>query len=122
MDIRGWVLAGLKPALPKGWRLIPYGTDPGAIDRVTVLVWVESINREVNAPNTHRRVAYTLTVIEPKTEPGASDDALDNDLFDLLDALDESPNLTWSNGQRITWADSYPAYSITLEALIKKEI
>lgn len=120
-DIRKWVLDSIKPTLPNRFKLVPYVNDAEQISTPTCFLVVDEITRTPEAPKVGRDVDYILYLVEPKTEPGRADDAIDNELFTLLDALDDTKSVYWTKATRATWAESNPAYQITLRALIQKD-
>ena len=121
MLIRKAVIDSIRPLLPKGWRLYDHNRSLDDITAPVVMLHIEAITRTPQAPQGHRTVTYLLTVIEPLYEPGRADDALDEKLIELVDALDTVPKLRWMDAKRVTFQDTRPAYDITLEVLTVKE-
>lgn len=68
-----------------------------------------------------RTYALRLVLVEPSTDPGDADDAIDSRLTVLLDVLDEVPLLAWTNAERATFADTWPAYEVTATVTATKE-
>jgi len=122
--VRKTLIDALKPLLPSDWRLIPYATNLDTISRPVVMLRLKTIEKLAQAPLSHRTATFTLTVIEPRTEPGPADDALDDKLIDLLAAIDDfGAGLTWSTATSVVWGDpaSNPAYDIELQLPYAKE-
>lgn len=78
----------------------------------TVLVGVERVTQGT-VPYSTRTPNLELIVTVPTVDPDAQDDALDDFLDDVLDALAAVGDLTWSNADRATYLDAFPAYRIT---------
>ena len=113
-NLRTGVTDALKPLLPEAWQIIPFSKNLDTITRPVVMLQLEEVQRHKDAPNGARLVTYTLTVIEPKTDPGPADDSLEANLIDLLNAIDKSPGLAWSGAKRVVAHESNPAFDITL--------
>lgn len=122
-DLREFVLDAIRPLLPKHWKLL----STGAVDtptQPTVELTLTTIERGAQAPQSHRLVSYDLTVIEPNTTPKAGEQAIDNDISILLNALDDVPTFAWTRAQRGNWPANDPIYNafvITLQILVQKE-
>ena len=109
MNIRDWVIDQVKPLLPRGWRLIPYSTNLDVLSTPVVMLKLQSIARTPEAPNASRTAEFVLTIIEPKTDPQAREDALDDNLLALIYAIDKLPSLKWTKATRALFADNYLA-------------
>jgi len=112
-NVRTAVTDALTPLLPKTWKLVPHTTNFGVISQPVVVLKLEEVKRHPDAPNGARLISYTLTIIEPKTEPGPADDALDTKLLLLLAAIDKAPGIAWSTAKRVV-TDTNPAFDVTL--------
>ena len=117
MSVRAQLANDIKPHLPKKWKVVPYQTNLDTVDVVTVMLKLSTVERTPAAPLASHTVTFTMTVIEPVTTPGDADDAVDDDLDDLLFALDATENLIWSTATRVTYNDRNPAYDIDLEVV-----
>jgi hypothetical protein len=120
---RGWVTDQLKPLLPRGWDLIPYTRVVDAITVPTVMVKLQTITRLPEAPMSSHITAYTVTIVNPAADPGEADASLDDDISELLHALDEIrneaglPTLRWTRAERVAFSDTYLAFDITVEVI-----
>ncbi|TDW50995.1 hypothetical protein EDF52_10283 [Curtobacterium sp. PhB42] len=120
---RGWVIENLKPLLPRTWDLSPYSRLPDAVDKTTVVVWLQNITRLPEAPLASHVTEYTVTIVSPRTSPTEADADLDDDIADLLHALDNvrneqgSPNLRWTRAERAVYAESFLAFDITVSVI-----
>lgn len=118
----------LDGAMPDTVDVIGYarGIDPPSSQ--TVMVRVDRVTPAADVSGAVWKVEASLVLIEPGTTPGASDDALDGLLQDVLYALDTqdvSRHLTWTEAKRATYAPvdtpTNPAYEVAVTAYIQKE-
>jgi hypothetical protein len=122
-NVRTAVIDMLKPLLPKTWKLVPFETNLDELSPKTpvVVLKLQSIERHPSAPQGVRLVTYVLTIVEPKIEPGPADDALDDDLIRLLQAIDLLPGIQAGKATRVVSGD-HPAYDIDLTFSTLKEM
>jgi len=113
-NVRTAVIAALTPLLPADWKLVAYGANLDTLSSPVVRLQIKTIERHPAAPNGARLVTYTLTIIEPKTAPGAADDALDTNLLKLIEAIDATDGLGWSSAERVAAETGNPAFDISL--------
>lgn len=120
---RGWVLENLKPLLPRTWTLVPYTRVPDAITRTTVLVALQTIEHLQEAPMASHVTEYVVTIASPVVDPAQADEDLDDDIADLLHALDmlrdenNRPILRWTRAERKVLSDQYLAFDVTLSVI-----
>lgn len=120
---RGWVIDNLKPLLPRAWSLVPYTRVPDAINRTTVIVGLRSIERLPEAPMASHVTEYVVTIASPAADPAQADEDLDDDIADLLHALDMlrddsgRPILRWTRAERAVLSDTYLAFDITVNVI-----
>jgi len=125
VNLREFVTDKLQPLLPPSWRLIPFTRKLDVIVQPVVMLNLQTVTRLQSAPQSHRLVSYTLTIIEPKADPKLSADSLDDELIDLLNAIDELENFSWKTATRVVFGEApepvLQAYDIALEVPIQKE-
>lgn len=116
-NLRADVTAQIKALAPKRWVFIPYQKAVEPIKVPTVMLSLQNYKRHPQAgfnPNM-RQVTYELLLMEPTQDPGKSDDALDDELIDLLAAIDQIEGIDWDTAQRgLDPSAQYPAYIITI--------
>ena len=62
-----------------------------------------------------RSTGLALIVLAAKPDPpGPADDELDALLEDVLHAVEQAPGLTWTEAKRAVYADSIPAYEVSV--------
>ena len=121
---RRWVTDSLKPLLPRRWTLAPYTRKPDDLDGVTVIVTLQTIKRLPEAPLGKQIATYLVTIVDPAQDYSQADAALDDEIVDLISALDTVrgptglPILRWTSADRNTWNDTYLAFDITVDAII----
>jgi len=120
---RGWVMQSLKPLLPRGWDLIPYSRTPESIEKTTVLVGLQNITRLPEAPMSSHVTEYVVTVVSPASDLAQADADLDDDIADLLHAIDNArddkgfPVLAWTRAERRVYGDFNLAFDITVSVI-----
>lgn len=102
--------------LPNAWRVIPFDSTP-TINAPTVVLYRDTV--QPGSTFDLLRNTLTLWVLSPK-QIGAADD-LDGLLDTVLAVLDQAAGLTWSLAEFMVYADTYPAFKITLEMTTNKE-
>lgn len=118
-NLRQLVIDELKALLPKSWAL----SDTALIDepqKTSVEVILQSIERFPPAPQNTRLITYTVNVITPTP----TDDAVDNALLTLMDAIDQSPTLNAPRAERAVWTSgqvNLPCYTITVQLAHEKD-
>lgn len=121
---RRWVTDSLKPLLPRRWTLAPYTRKPDDLDGVTVIVTLQKIERLPAAPLGSQVATYLITIVDPSQDWSQADANLDDEIVDLISALDMVRNddglpvLRWTSADRNTWNDAYLAFDISVEVII----
>jgi len=116
VNVRKYVIDTLRPLLPKKWLVKAFNALPDEITTTTVVLALQSYARNPSAPRGPRLATFVLTILTPKTIPGDADDALDDDLIDLANALDRvagKTGLTWTTATRGV-ASGRPGFDIAL--------
>lgn len=115
---RGWVMENLKPLLPRGWVLSPYARIPDSVEKTTVIVWLQNITRLPEAPQSSHVTEYLVTVVSPAADPSQADEDLDDNIADLLHAIDQTPNtITWERAERASYNGTSLAFDITVRVI-----
>lgn len=122
MSVRSELAAALKPLLPTTIKIIdvPRSIDGMEAKRPVVLLFRESRAKAPNAMGDYFDT-FALYVIAPGVDTRRSEDALDNALDQVIDALDQIQWLNWSIAERSIFGDNQaPAYKITLTIAYNK--
>lgn len=120
MSARSEVADFLTGHLPEAWRVYPYGRDLDGIGRNPV-VMVEQKTVSPGAAWGLWAIALEVSVIVGGDDPATVEDALEDALAQLLEALGDLPALSMSAATRGVVQESFAAYSVTVEFQNPKE-
>jgi hypothetical protein len=122
MSVRSELAAALKPLLPSTVKIIdvPRSLDGLEAKRPVVMLYRESRAKAPNALGDYLDT-FSLYVVTPGVDVTRAEDALDNTLDQVIDALDQVKWLNWSTAERSLFGDAQaPAYKITLTIAYNK--
>lgn len=111
----------LRAGLPAAWQVDDHVHDVEGMHPDTPLVMVGTSSLAPHEVLGLRTYTLRVVLVEPSTDPGDADDALDSRLDVLLDVLDKLPLLAWSSAERATFTDTWPAYEVALSVTATKE-
>lgn len=109
MSVRQGVTNGLAAQLP-GYKVLPYARALDGVESVVVMVQVQSYTRVASRWD----CATSVYVIVGVEDPERAEDALDDALEAVLNALSLNNNVSELSANRIVWADKYHAYEINI--------
>jgi hypothetical protein len=119
--VRESLRAMLAPLVPTTWTIVPYTVKTiGKLDRPTLYIEHVSIDPLAEAPLGDVRATARVTLVSHLTDYVQAEDALDDDVFDLIIALDSHDRLAWTGAEKLKVAD-YLGWQITLTHLATKE-
>lgn len=113
MNAREYVAAVLAPL---EWRTVAVPADLDAVTGPTLVVFREKVEPSTAALGV-RLSTLAVWVLDPRQDPRAGEDLLDASLDAVLAVLDSDPALAWSDAERGTYADKWPAYRVTITLL-----
>ena len=122
MSVRSELAALLKPLLPASIKIIdvPRSIDGIEAKRPVVMLFRESRAKAPNALGDYLDT-FTMYVVTPGIDTRRSEDALDDTLDQVIEALDTITWLNWTNAERSIFGDNQaPAYKITLTIAYNK--
>ena len=122
MSVRSELAAALKPLLPATVKIIdvPRSIDGMEAKRPVIVLFRESRAKAPNAMGDYFDT-FSLYVVTPGVDVRRSEDALDDTLDSVIDALDQIKWLNWSTAERSLFGDNQaPAYKITLTIVYNK--
>lgn len=122
MSVRSELAAALKPLLPATVKIIdvPRSIDGMEAKRPVIVLFRESRAKAPNAMGDYFDT-FALYVVTPGVDVRRSEDALDDTLDSVIDALDQIKWLNWSTAERSLFGESQaPAYKITLTIVYNK--
>lgn len=120
--IRSVLVDGLKPLLPRDWKLMPYRTTTDDINQVTVWVKLRSLEKLAEAPASGYMVAsFVVTVATPKAALAEADADLDDRVVELVHALDALQMVRRSSAEQVAVSDTHLGFDITVEVFTRPE-
>lgn len=120
--VRKQLFEQLQAYLPKRkYTLRPNNTALEQIAKPTILVKQMAIRPAPEAPNGCLEVTFVVTLASPITSPQAAEDALDDDVLELLAALDNDGISIWAEARKVISDDRYLAYDIDLTTTTVKD-
>ena len=122
MTSRQQLVNALKPLLPKAWVLVPYSRGLDALSKPTVMVHMSRIEKYPAAPLTKHLCTFTVSVFDPQQDPTRSQGALDDEVNDLIFAIDQLPPfINWSSAEPVQANNGALGWDVNLELITTKE-
>lgn len=106
--------------LPTEWSVIPEQRFPETIAKPTVVLQHTRIERLPEAPMGNIRHTVVLSVLDPHTDIAAAEDALDDAVTELLSAIDAHSTIAWTEAEKTTHRETFPAWNLTLTVITSK--
>jgi len=119
--IRGWLETRLKPLLPDAWSFTPTMGMPETLSRITVAIKHMSIDPLAEAPRGHLDNEVVVTVADPHTDQAKAEVALDDQVLELVNALDGIEGLAFKGAKKVSVTDTYIGWDITCQIISKKK-
>jgi hypothetical protein len=115
---REQLAAELKPLLPRTWKIIPYARNLDDANQTRVMLHATDIHPApaMGALETD----YTITVISPKADPTGAQTDLDDDVLNVLHALDGITWLMFRNASP-TVVQDYLSWDINITVITRKD-
>lgn len=120
MSVRSEVADFLTERLPAAWTVLAFGRDLDGVGRNPV-VMVEQKSVSPGAAWGLWAIALEVSVVVGGEDPSKVEDALEDALGQLLDALGDLPALSMSAATRGVVQEAFAAYSVTVEVQNSKE-
>lgn len=107
----------LRPVIPARYVLRPNGLALETITKPVLQIKQLGIRPAEEGGTGQLKVEMVLTMVSPLTSPQKAEDELDDDVVEMLAALDTIGWLTWTRADKRTTGpdDRYLAYDITTE-------
>lgn len=123
MHIRKEIAKALRLKLPKGWRVIEFPAVPANPSQPVIIMRSSTIAKTPGAPRRYRTRGYMLGLIVPELDPEKAEDALDDAIETLVNALEEVdfPGLLWSEATRAKFDDRFQGYDVPVNITTQKE-
>lgn len=106
----------LRPIIPRDYTLRPNGLQLETITKPVLQIKQMRMRPSDEAPVGSLTVDMVLTMAVPQRDPQAAEDKLDDDVLEMLTALDQIGWANWTNAEKVTAGpdDQYLAYDITV--------
>lgn len=119
MNVRTAVADALIEALPATFLVRGYPFEPDAVTRPTVMVWQSTIERYPQITLDRLVVTVELWVLVGSEDPSKADDALDDAVTEVIEALHPITWLNWTIAERGVLIEKFHGYRITAQAIAK---
>ena len=118
---REQLVEALTPLLPKAWKVVPYSRNLDALSAPTVMVHLSNITRAPAAPQGALLSEFTVSVLDPQTDPERAQGALDDEVMDLIHAIDDLPGwIVWDSAEP-TLVGDYLAWDLKTTVVSRKD-
>jgi hypothetical protein len=116
---REQLVEALRPLLPPTWVVVPFSRNLDVISHPTVMVHASRIERSPAAPLSKHIVTFTVTVLDPQKDPTRGQGALDDEVNELIFALDQ---ITFANflSAEPSFVQDYLGWDVALEVITGK--
>ena len=123
MNARKHLRDTLPQTLPEAWRVMSAPRTLDALPKTpTVVLWTSKVARQkLNVATILRWDVETWLLLPPSPEPEAGEDRLDSALLDYIQALEADSDLTWSEAERGTLADTHDGYRVVVTLTLRIE-
>ena len=113
----------LRAELPTKWDVYDHGVSLENPLKPVVVVRQTSLGRTPGAPRLYRDAGLTVGLVEPGLDLAKLEDALDDDLDTLLDALEavDLPGLIWTGADRATFDERFQGYEVSATITYEKD-
>lgn len=124
MSARTALADALTARLPQGrYRIIPAAFPPDGVIKPTVLVWQDQVTRFEQVTHDRLKVSLAVWLLVGIEDPVRAEDALEEGLDDLIEALRPVEWAMFEQAERLTFGDAdgptFHSYRLTFTALAK---
>lgn len=109
----------LRPIIPRDYKLRPNGTTLEQLSGPVLQIKQLRMRPADEQPMGSLRVEFVLTMVVPLQSAQAAEDKLDDDVTEMVTAIDRIEWANWTLAEKVTAGpnDNYLAYDITVEVL-----
>ncbi|WP_449279627.1 hypothetical protein [Leucobacter sp. GX0328] len=113
---RAYVLAEIQ--VPGTWKVVPEQRLPDVIDRETLVVKHNRVERLAAAPRGNQQHEIILGVFIPNKDLAKAEARLDEAVAEVLAAVDAHPHISWTEAQKVVHPnEQYPGWEMTLTVI-----
>jgi len=120
-SVRSWLAEQLKPLLPEGWRLLEVSSLPDTLSTVTVVLKHLGMRPLAEAPKGHLLNEVVVTIADPHGNLDKADDELDNNVLDLVHALDSVKKIIFTEAKKVLVDERWLGWDITCSTITRKK-
>lgn len=121
LTTREQLVEALSPLLPKAWKVVPYSRNLDAISVPTVMVHLSNLSKAPSAPQGVLLSEFTISIIDPLTDPERAQGALDDEVMELIHAIDALPGwIVWESAEPTLVQDAL-AWDVRTTVLSRKD-
>lgn len=117
MSARTELAAALTVSLPSTWRVLGYAADLDAVTRPTVLVWADAFTPRPEWGSGLHSLTLKMWVLTQSEDPARADDALDDALDLVIDALTPINWVRFESAERGVLRETFHGWQITATAV-----
>ena len=119
MSARKDLATELGKLMPRTWQIIDTDELPDHIRKTAVLISQRRIQPAPGNPLGSHLVSFRVYVVDPHTDSGKAEDALDSAVDSLLYAIDGLDPIRWTAAEKVIY-EQHRAYEITIEAFSER--
>lgn len=117
---RQHVVSHLTPLLPKSWAVVDYLTEFDRLSRPTVMVHAINIEKLPASPQGALLVTFEVTILDPHTDSSRAWGVLDDEVVELIQALDTDPALGFTGAIPTVYSNNF-GWNLTIAVPFEKE-
>ena len=115
--VRAWLEAHLQPLLPETWRIVPGISSVKTLLVPAVYFEFTEIQKAAEWPSGHARAVFDVIVIDPRTDLEQGEDGVDDEVVELILALDGHAQINWTVAKKESFAERYFGWRIAVTVL-----
>jgi hypothetical protein len=120
--VRAYLVDELRPMLPDTWDIKPGESTPATLAKPTLYMDFGGIVPLSAAPMGAVQVNFTLTIADHHADVAMAEDGVDEQIFDLISALDAHPTILWTDAKKIRIPQNNAlAWQIDINTTVKKK-
>lgn len=115
MSARQDLAAALEAQLPPTAKVVTDFSSLGELDpKITAVAQFVRVSTKPAPTNGRYILEFEGWIITPSKDPAVAEDALDEGLDTVIEAIEAIPNLLWTEAVRAVHADGYHGHKLTL--------
>lgn len=115
---RAFVADVLEGVIPAEWKMTPTLEAAKRLDVPGVYLEYTRIERADDLPPGHARVVIYASVIDPNTDTAQGENAVDDEVVELVTAIDAHPLISWTEAEKLRLPTGELGWRITLNLIV----